>query len=592
MKYVRRTSKEIKENFLTNLLIDRNIISDDVEEQEKYFHPTKENLISPEFLDNMEEGFYLISSNLDKKIIICVDPDLDGFTSAATMYLYLKRYKPEIDIEYLIPAAKAHGLEQWMGYFTESKKCDLIICPDSSSNDYSYHEKLEEMGYDILVIDHHQASGYSHHAVIINNQLSENYENKELSGVGVVYKFLKYCDEKIGVDYADYYLDLAAAGICGDMCDLNTLENRYIAEYGFSHIRNEGLKGLIKEQGYSIYRVAKENVTDDFIDANPITQINLAFYIAPLVNALIRVGTQREKELLFEALIEGDKEIPSTKRGHQGEIETVAEQSARNCVNARSRQNKEKERASELLDIQISNDCLDENKILILNADELDIPNTMTGLVAMDISSKYKKPVMLGRISPDNILKGSIRGRGETELRDFRSFLLGSELVEYVEGHQNSAGFGLKVCNIDKLIQYANEKLANINFNEGFYEVDFVCGGNCSYLKDIIFQLDKGRALYGQKNPEPLILVNSIPITNFSYDIVGARKDTVRIYYNEIVFIKFFAKELIKELEDCRDKKVFINIVGKPSVNEWKGNYTPQILIDGYEIKEITDENF
>lgn len=52
----------------------------------------------------------------------------------------------------------------------------------------------------------------------------------------------------------------------------------------------------------------------------------------------------------------------------------------------------------------------------------------------MGISAEYKKPVMLGRISPDGYLKGSIRGRDESELKDFKTFLMSSKLMEYVEG--------------------------------------------------------------------------------------------------------------------------------------------------------------
>ena len=143
------------------------------------------------------------------------------------------------------------------------------------------------------------------------------------------------------------------------------------------------------------------------------------------------------------------------------------------------------------------NDCLDENKILILNADELDVPNTLTGLCAMGIAAKYKKPVLLGRTTSDNYLRGSIRGREESELKDFRDFLIDSNLMEYVNGHNNAAGFGIKNSDVDKLILYANEKLANVNFNEGFYEADFVVNGNYSELNSLIFDLDRGREFYG-----------------------------------------------------------------------------------------------
>ena len=126
------------------------------------------------------------------------------------------------------------------------------------------------------------------------------------------------------------------------------------------------------------------------------------------------IGTPKEKEILFESFVNGEKIVPSTKRGHKGETETIAEQSARNCTNARNRQNRDKEKAIDLLKIQIMNDCLDDNKILILNADELNVSNTLTGLCAMGVSAEYKKPVLLGRIN-DGYLKGSMRGRGESK---------------------------------------------------------------------------------------------------------------------------------------------------------------------------------
>lgn len=52
----------------------------------------------------------------------------------------------------------------------------------------------------------------------------------------------------------------------------------------------------------------------------------------------------------------------------------------------------------------------------------------------MGVSAKYKKPVILGRISPDGYLKGSGRGRNESELKDFRQFLIDSGLIDFAEG--------------------------------------------------------------------------------------------------------------------------------------------------------------
>lgn len=85
--------------------------------------------------------------------------------------------------------------------------------------------------------------------------------------------------------------------------------------------------------------------------------------------------------------------------------------------------------------MQIFNDNLDENKILILDAGKLSIPNNLTGLCAMGVAAKYKKPVLLGRLTPDGKeMKGSIRNKDGSPLKDLKSFLMESGLMSYVEG--------------------------------------------------------------------------------------------------------------------------------------------------------------
>ena len=406
-----------------------------------------------------------------------------------------------------------------------------------------------------------------------------------------MYKFLQYCDSQFNINGADDYLDLVAAGMCGDMMDLNTLENRYICNYGFSHLKNFGLRKLVKQQGYSIFGLAADALTETFLDNAKLTPIQVAFYIAPLINALIRVGTPSEKEVLFKSFIKGDEMVPSTKRGHKGEMETLAEQSARNCANARARQNREKDKALDLLNIQISNDCLDDNKILILNADELDVSNTLTGLCAMGVAADHKKPVLLGRVNSDGYLKGSMRGRGESELKDFKEFLLKSGYMEYVEGHANAAGFSIKASDVPKLYEYANRELADINFNEGFYEADFVVNGNCSYLSDMILDLNRGKDFYGQNCAEPIIISENITINTSAIQTIGSNKDTLKFVFNDITYIKFKAKDLINEFAQYSDK-ISITVAGKGNVNSWGGRETPQIFIEEIEINEVDKYGF
>lgn len=287
MKYIRKTTEDIKDNFLVKLLEERGYPQDG--DWDSYINPTYENEHDPLLLDHVIEGAELLADAIinHKKIYICVDSDVDGFTSAALVYNIL-RYeyeKYDVQIKYHVPDGKEHGLETLMDIFTDKKICDLIILPDSSSNDYEYHKILKDLGYDILVLDHHNAPQYSEDAIVINNQLSENYPNKSLSGVGVVYKFFEYFqnwffatyEAKVPEDYegwepyTDKYIDLVALGEVSDMMNMNTMENRYICDYGLSHINNKLFHDMVYDHCYSIFQIKKEDWDESYITGGKLT---------------------------------------------------------------------------------------------------------------------------------------------------------------------------------------------------------------------------------------------------------------------------------------------------------------------------------
>lgn len=262
-------------------------------------------------MDNIDAAADLIEKHIKSgnKIYLIIDCDVDGYTSSSVLYNYIvKNYSQQefhYELSYHIPEEKEHGLQTLMKDLTEAKKYDLIILPDAGSNDIKEHQILKEMGYDVCCLDHHIISKKSEYAIIVNNQSSLNYTNKMLSGVGVVYQFLRVLDERNGWNDADNYLDLVALGLVSDMMPMTNLENRFICDYGLSHIKNEFLSTLIDYQSYSL-------------GTGPLTQIGVAFYLTPLINALIRVGSPIEKERLFQAFITPEIKIPSTKRGEKG----------------------------------------------------------------------------------------------------------------------------------------------------------------------------------------------------------------------------------------------------------------------------------
>ena len=180
---------------------------------EHYLNTTNKDILDPKLIMNMREGATMLIKHINQgnKILIQVDSDCDGYTSAATLINYLNCLFPSFvqnNIYYRIHTGKQHGII----LDTIPADVKLVIAPDSSSNDYEEHTYLKENGVDVLVIDHHEADEISSNACIINNQLCD-YPTKSLSGVGMVYKFCSFIDELLNVNYANQFLDLVALGI-------------------------------------------------------------------------------------------------------------------------------------------------------------------------------------------------------------------------------------------------------------------------------------------------------------------------------------------------------------------------------------------
>lgn len=508
----------------------------------------------------------------------------DGNVSAAIAYQYTKRLNPSCPIDWRLHGGKQHGLQDHIEQILESNThYDLIICPDSSTNDKEYHDALEKIGIPVLCLDHHEADiAVSDNAVIINNQTSPNYPNKDLVGAGITWQFCRYVDSLEGTNYATDYMDLAAVGQIGDMGSLLPLENRYLVKEGLSarNLKNSFLKALLEKQAYSI--TGKMGATwNDIVAATNATSV--AFYIVPLINAMVRMGTAAEKERMFRALIEGDALVPSGKRGAKGALERVDIESVRECVNAKSRQTKVRDSAIDRIEYKIFKYDLLENKILFIELDDDDnFPPEVNGLIANYLANKYKHPTIVARLGNDGLLKGSARGVNGSELDDFKGFMNQSGFFALCQGHARACGAHLPEGNLDKFLTYANHALAAIDFNQNCFDINFARIAEDSDLEDLILDIGAHKDLWGQGVPEPVILIKNIPLTRSKISIMGTNRDTLKIEYNGISYLKFHATDLIEQLENIQE----LSVVGRANINEWGGQKKPQIFIDDFE-KEI-----
>lgn len=562
-----------KENYTDNLLINRGISKEDLQ---SFYNPTVNLLQEPEAFKNIAQGFNLILKHISKQsnVAIVVDSDVDGFTSAAIIYQYLQKIAPSLHMEYFLHSGKGHGLSDTIEDITSSNTSfQLVILPDAGSNDWKYHEELKEYGADCLVLDHHIVEPDTqiiNNTIIINNQDSEKYHNKDLSGAGVAWQFCRFIDRVNGTPYAFDYIDLAALGIVSDMMSVLELENRYIITTGFSNIKNYFFKCLCEKQSYSM--------------GGKVTPMTVAFYITPLINAMIRTGTMEEKRRCFEAFIDGHKLVESHKRGAKGTMEEVAIESARECTNARARQNRILDKAVEELEIKIHKYDLLENKILFIRLDEEDFPPELNGLVAMKLSAKYQRPTIVARLNDEDIVRGSSRGLNESELKSFKAFMDDSGFFEYTAGHDNACGISIPNYSIDAFHKYANKKLEGVDFGENWYEVNFERIAADKDIRELIEDLTEHEDIWGQHNSEPMIHILDLNVSKSDIRVMGKNQDTVKIEKNGVAYMFFKCKDRIKDFEQFKDMK--IELVGRANMNEWNGNYTPQIFVTDFEVND------
>lgn len=547
-----------------------------VEDVENFLSFSYENIQSPYDLDGMEECAQQIYTAIENnyKIAILVDCDVDGFTSSAILYNYMKMRNPELVIDYYIHEGKQHGLEDTWEQMVD-KNYDLIIVPDAGSQDGDF---IEELKVPVVVLDHHEvAEGtyFPENCYFSNNQTSPKYKNKALSGAGMSYQCCKVLDDYYSTpNSADRFLDLAALGICADVMSGLSIENQTIWHKGFSDIENYGFFYFIEHQAYSM--------------KGKINPTSVAWYIAPLINAVVRAGTMEEKELLFRAFINGNDFEPSTKRGHKpGDTEIVGAKAARIASNCRNRQNKTMETGQAALLKKIEQEGLNDYPILLISLDEKEaklIPQELTGLVAMKICSTYGKPTLIGRGEAEGEVRGSIRNNAHSPIESLKDFLDESGFFTMLAGHGNAAGFAIPTENIKPFLEYSKEKLKDIQLDENTYLVDYAFSQNrIADIPVLAEELSKLENVWSTQVEEPYIALTGISITNSDVTLMGAAKDSTKIILGNVAIVKFKDSDFAAKVSHNSSSE--LNLVGRVQINEYNGYRNYQFIVEDYEIR-------
>ena len=559
----------------------------------EYLNTTDEHINSYELFG--KENLFNAANVLIQTVLneedawLIIDSDCDGFTSSALLLNYLYMQFPawvENHLNWFMHEGKQHGLSDF-NIDALDKKVKLFLIPDAGSNDYEYHKKLAEKGIRIVILDHHEAEKISDHAIVINNQLSD-YPNKDMSGVGVTWQFCKYLDSLVDTNYADNFLDLVALGMDADMMSMLSLETKHLITKGLQQIKNPFFDAMVEKNSNSM--------------KNKVTPMGVAFYVAPYVNAIVRSGTQEEKEIVFKAMLnfEAFEKIPSNKRGHRpGEMEQIYVQAIRTVTNVKNRQTRAQDAGIAFLEQKIKEENLLKHKVLLFLLTPGQIDKNIAGLVANKLMSKYQRPCcILTRVEEENgrvSYQGSARGCDAVGITEFKDICEKTNCIMYAEGHQAAFGLGIYSHTIgvddevagDLIYQFLDktDEILKDMPEEPIYYVDYIYNGaevNPSHVLDIA-DLDY---LWGKDIDEPYIAIKNLKISKDMITLMSPNnKPTLKITLpNKISLIKFGSNEdefnALYPGEGC----VELNIIGRCNKNTWNGYVYPQIYIEDYEV--------
>ncbi len=276
---------------LCNILVQREI--DTFEKAKDYFRPQLSQLHDPFLMKDMDKAVkrILLAIENNQKILVFGDYDVDGTTSVATMYRFLKKIYTEERIDFYIPHRyrEGYGVSRQGIDFAKENNFDLIISLDCGIKSVELIGYACTLGLDFIVCDHHLPDEEIPPAIAVLNpkQKDCHYPFKELCGCGVGFKLITALSQRLGLHEDEYlcYLDLVVTAIGADIVPI-TGENRTLAFYGLQRLNSSpcaGIKALIElskvEKNFSIN--------------------NVVFIIAPRVNAAGRMDDASKAVRLF-----------------------------------------------------------------------------------------------------------------------------------------------------------------------------------------------------------------------------------------------------------------------------------------------------
>jgi single-stranded-DNA-specific exonuclease len=541
---------------LCKMLVQRGM--DTFEKAKDFFRPQLSQLHDPFLMKDMDKAVERILSaiNNNQKILIFGDYDVDGTTSVAIVYRFLKKIYCQENIDFYIPHRykEGYGVSRQGIDFAKENGFDLIISLDCGIKSVDLIGYACTLGLDFIVCDHHLPDDELPPAIAVLNAKRKdcNYPYKELCGCGVGFKLITALSQRLGIDEEEYlcYLDLVVTAIGADIVPI-TGENRILAYYGLQRLNTTpcaGIKALIELSG------AK----------NKFTINNVVFIIAPRVNAAGRMDDATKAVKLF---IEEDF--------------TKAKEFAEMLHSDNSdRKDADSTITEEALAMIANDEIMVKRKSTVLFQSHWH--KGVVGIVASRLIEKYYRPTVVLTLG-EKFVGGSARSVPGFNLYEAihacRDYLIG------YGGHFAAAGMTMHP---DNVIAFSNkfEEVVSSTIDPRLLIPELIIDTEITFknINEKFFKIIKQMEPYGPGNLRPVFITKKVQNTEWTRIV---KEQHIRfVVKNEnitLTGIGFNLSEKFSLLE--KDKPV--DLVYTIDENEWNGETNLQLKVIDFRLSEF-----
>ncbi|MEX2589979.1 MAG: single-stranded-DNA-specific exonuclease RecJ [Chitinophagales bacterium] len=541
---------------ICQLLVQRGIETYDA--AHRFFRPSMEHLHDPFLMKNMEKAVDRLEEALknEERILIYGDYDVDGTTSVALVYAFLKDFFPD-RIDYYIPDRyrEGYGISLAGIDFAAENNFSLVIALDCGVKAIEQMDYANEKDIDFIICDHHLPGTElpKAFALLDPKQAECNYPYKELSGCGLGFKLMQAFAERLNIPFEllEKQLDLVAVSIAADIVPI-TGENRVLAYFGLKRINKNPRPGLLAMIEQAVLK-KDLNIT------------NLVFVIAPRINAAGRMSSGKNAVRLLVA--ESPKEID--------QLSFLLEE--KNT----ERKTTDKQITQQALEMIRESPGLINKKTTVLWHETWH--KGVIGIVASRLIENYHRPTIVFTES-NGMATGSARSVKGFSI--YEAIEACSDLLEQFGGHKYAAGLSVKKENLtafsEKFEMVVSETIPEKCLSPEI-EIDAELGLDLA-TDQKFYTLIEQFAPFGPGNMRPVFISRHLKDARYS-KIVKEEHLKLDVMQNDTYRASGIAFQQSKHFKRI-SKGTRFSLVYSLDLNEWNGNSNIQLMVKDLKFED------